>query len=346
MVDSSRLRFRSTRRWSSLLSLTLAALLGAASARAEPRGPLDKDADAERLFREGQKLMEDRRYGEACPKFEAAYRKDQQLGTLLNLAYCHKEQGAIWLAWLEFKESELKAIELKKTDRKDFARQRMAELEKQLAKVVLDSPQKADVIEVLVEDRRVPDAEKGQVFAAEPGQRKFTFRAKGKKQVVQLVNIVRGDKPQKIPVPEMEDQPKEPEVAPPPPQPEEPKPKEPEVKATPSSQGMAPMKIAGFVAIGAGVVGAGIGSYFGLRTLNNECTDGVGGCTADQRATASSNGTIATVAFTAAGALIIGGTVLVLAAPSSDAKPSAKAPAKIHVRPEVGLGWAGLRGSF
>ena len=123
------------------LGLLLCAGLWSTQASAQPRSPAvqspprsvsDKDADAERLFREGQKLLEERRYGEACPKFEAAYKKDQQLGTLLNLAYCHKEQGATWLAWVEFKEAEVKATELKRNDRRDFARQRMAELEKSL----------------------------------------------------------------------------------------------------------------------------------------------------------------------------------------------------------------------
>jgi tetratricopeptide (TPR) repeat protein len=113
------------------MTRTRAALFGLAfftTAHLAYADPLDKDADAERLFREGQKLMEERRYGEACPKFDLAYRKDQQLGTLLNLAYCHKELGTTWLAWVEFKEAELKAIELKRTERRDFARQRMAEL--------------------------------------------------------------------------------------------------------------------------------------------------------------------------------------------------------------------------
>src|SRR3954466_3222786 len=114
-----------------------------------------QEADAERLFREGQKLMEERRYGEACPKFEQAYKKDGALGTLINLAFCHKEQGATWYAWLEFREAEVKATELSRPDRRDFAHARLTELEKNLPKVIIDNPKKVPLTEVLVEDRKV-----------------------------------------------------------------------------------------------------------------------------------------------------------------------------------------------
>jgi hypothetical protein len=126
---------------------------GVSSAHAQTR-----EADAERLFREGQKLMEERRYGEACPKFEAAYKKDGALGTLINLAFCHKEQGAIWYAWLEFREAEVKATELNRPERRDFAHARLTELEKNLPKVVIDNPRKVPLTEVLVEDRKVWEA--------------------------------------------------------------------------------------------------------------------------------------------------------------------------------------------
>ena len=39
-------------------------------------------ADGERASREGQKLLEERRYGEACPKFEQAYKKAQKRGEI------------------------------------------------------------------------------------------------------------------------------------------------------------------------------------------------------------------------------------------------------------------------
>lgn len=322
----------------------------------------DKDADAERLFREGQKLMEDRRYGEACPKLEAAYRKDQQLGTLLNLAYCHKEQGAVWQAWVEFKEAEVKAAELKRSDRRDFARQRMAELEKSLARVVVVEPQqKVELTEVLVEDRHIPEAEKGVTFASEIGQRKFTFRAKGKKQVVQLVKVVKGDRPQRIVVPAMEEEEKEPVAieAPAPRVPEEPK-RAPSTPAGAVRDGSGQRTVA-LVLLGVGVVGAGVGTATGLMTLSNECTksakrENPAGCPTspagqDKAMSGETTGLIADISFGVSGAALVTALVLYLTAPSAPTSATIGGAPKdvrsgIRVMPEIGSGWAGLRGVF
>ncbi|MBX3208998.1 MAG: hypothetical protein KF764_28455 [Labilithrix sp.] len=322
----------------------------------------EKDADAERFFREGQKLMEERRYGEACPKFEAAYKKDQQLGTLLNLAYCHKEQGAIWQAWVEFKEAEVKAVELQRRDRRDFARQRMTELEKSLARVVIESQQRVELTEVLVEDRRVPDAEKRVTFAAEPGQRKLTFRAKGKKQVVQLVTIVKGERPQRITVPPMVDEEKEPVVVAeaPPSHAEEPKTPPPQPRPPEASEGSG-RKTLTFALVGVGVVGVGVGTVTGLMTLSNACSksaraDNPDGCPPgsqvgrDRAAEGELTGLVSTIAFGVGGAALLTALVLYFTEPSDPSAAVGAAPKRartsLRVVPELGAGWAGLRGAF
>jgi len=334
-----------------------------ASAQSGGRALSDKDADAERLFREGQKLLEERRYGEACPKFDAAYKKDQQLGTLLNLAYCHKEQGATWLSWVEFKEAEVKAVELKRNDRRDFARQRMAELERSLARVVIEPQQKVELTEVLVEDRRVPEAEKGIVFATETGERKLTFRAKGKKQVVKLFTIVKSERPQRIAVPPMEDQEEVfAEETPSPRAPDEqPKPAPSARRGEEAHDGSAQKTVA-IVLAGVGLVGIGAGTVTGLMTLSNPCTKGAkekdrSGCPNDQEgrdkaSQGETTGMISNVSFGVGGAALVAALVLYLTAPSGKADPAANAGGRGHTRsavrvmPEIGTGWAGVRGVF
>jgi hypothetical protein len=319
------------------VAVAVAAFLFAAPALAQ-----DKEADAERLFREGQKLLEERRYGEACPKFEAAYAKDRQLGTLLNLAFCHKEQGSIWYAWLEFREAELKAGEMKRFERRDFARARLNELEKSLPKVTIDNPHKTPLTDVLVEEKRVPEAEHGSSFTAEEGKRKFTFKAKGKKSATVLVTIGKlSDKPQRVPVPVMEDGEDAPPVAAAPPPPptvvEHTKVKVVEVEAPGSSQ-----KTIGFVALGVAGTALIVGGVAGVMTLTNECGrllhPTASGCTTDARDSASTTGLISTTGFIVAGVVGATGLILLLTAP--------KAQETAGVRPEIGLGWAGLRGSF
>jgi hypothetical protein len=338
--------------------IVAALCIGLLPAPAAAQSLSDKDADAERLFREGQRLMEERRYGEACFKFEAAYKKDQQLGTLLNLAYCHKEQGSTWQAWVEFKEAEVKATELKRSDRKDFARQRMAELEKSLARVVIDPQSKVELTEVLVEDRRVPEAEKGATFAAEPGQRKLTFRAKGKKQVVQLVTIAKGDRSQHFAVPPMEEQEQEPVAveAPAPRPPEEPHPA-PRPTVAPERQGSSQKTVA-LVLGGVGIVALGAGAVTGLLTLSNDCSSSgknENRCPQDPAEREAvedrgkTTGMISNVTLGVGAAALLAGVILYLTAPNGASSATVAATAaqrRPWMSPQIGAGWAGLHGEF
>ena len=292
--------------------------------------------------------MEQRRFGEACPKFEAAYAKDHALGTLINLAFCHKEQNANWYAWLEFREAEVLAVTLGRADRRDFARQRLAELETKLPKVIIDNPQKLVLTEVLVEDRKVWEAERGAVFAAEEGKRKFTFKAKGKKPATLLHNIVKSEKPQRITVPEMEDGGEEP-----PPVDRTPDPVKDKVEppAARDANPGATQRTIGWVALGVGGVAAVVGTITGLNTITSKCS-GNGACLPEEKESAQSSGAIATVAFVFAALGIGGGLVLLFTAPSAPpasggARGASATPATgVAVTPRIGAGWAGLSGTF
>jgi hypothetical protein len=337
------------------LLAALAGVVGALLGSAGVAQAQDREVDAERLFREGQKLLEERRFGEACPKFEAAYNKDHSLGTLINLAFCHKEEGAIWYSWLEFREAEVKATELNRPDRRDFAKQRLVELEKLLPKVVIDNPRKVPLTDVLVEDRKVWEAERGAVFAAEVGPRRFIFKARGRKNGVLLVNIVKGEKVQHVTVPDMEegsDEPPKPETPADAPKTEPP----PAAAAEPSDSGSMQRTI-GWVAIGVGGVAAIVGAIEGISTLNNACSGGKA-CTADEKSSGNTSATISDVAFVVAGLGVVGGIALIATAPSSSSSPppawassrdrgDRRTPrAGVTVTPKLGFGWASLSGTF
>jgi hypothetical protein len=304
----------------------------------------DREVDAERLFREGQKLLEERRFGEACPKFEAAYSKDHSLGTLINLAFCHKEQGALWYAWLEFREAEVKATELNRPDRRDFAKQRLAELEKQLPKVIIDNPQKVVLTDVLVEDRKVWEAERGAVFAAEAGQRRFIFKAKGKKNGALLITITngKGDRVQHVVVPDMEDgsdAPPRSETAPEATKPEAPPPEQPSDGST--------QRTIGWIAIGVGGVAAVVGSIEGISTLSSPCSGGKM-CLPDEKSSANTSAVISDIGFIVAALGLVGGIALIATAPSGvpAQQPASSARSTITLTPRVGPGWASLSGTF
>jgi hypothetical protein len=326
------------------LGLALGLMLLTSSAAAQTA-----EQDAERLFREGQKLLEERRFGEACPKFEAAYAKDHSLGTLINLAFCHKEQGATWYSWLEFREAEVKATELNRADRRDFAHQRIAELEKQLPKLVIDNPKNLLLTDVLVEDRKVWEAERGAVFAAEVGERRFIFKARGKKPAATLISVAKGDKVQHIAVPDMEDG-----AEPAPAGDHAAAPAKPEAAATTSSSGST-QRTLGWVALGVGGVAALVGTIEGVSTFSSPCHGGKA-CTTDERDSANATGTVADISFVIAILAAGGGVYLLLTAPpdAQAAAPPASArvtaprrdSARVTVTPHLGLGWASVSGTF
>lgn len=303
----------------------------------------EKDADAERLFNEAKKLMEEKKFAEACPKLESAYRKDQQQGTLLNLAYCHSEMGSKWLAWVEFREAESKTND---KSRKEFAHEKMAALEKGLTRLVVDPQTKYEVTEVFLEDRRIYDAEKNTPFFAEPNnQRKVVFHAKGKKAATVLITVGSPkEKMQHIQVPEMADE--DPVAIVPPTETPNTSPSSSPPPAGESGSSWNGQKTLAVGLGAAGVVGVAIGAIFGVKTMTGACTDGPGGepCSAQDRSDASSSGSISTIAFIAGGALLAGGVVVWVLAPSGPAKSGGL------VKPSVGASfgptWAGLRGTF
>lgn len=59
-------------------------------------------ADAERLFEDGRKLLDAGHVADACDAFDASYRADANLSTLMNLASCRKQNAQLATAWGHF----------------------------------------------------------------------------------------------------------------------------------------------------------------------------------------------------------------------------------------------------
>lgn len=304
-----------------VLAGLVVAALGASAGDAGAEG-----SDADRYFREGQELMAQQKYADACKKFESSLKLDTQLGTQLNLAFCYEKIGATWYAWVEYKEAELRAIAQARKDRADFAHGRQRELEKGLARAVIKVSMPAPDV-VMVEDRAIPDAHKGAPFAVESGVRKLTFKRSGKKPVEREVNVPKQGQPYVIEAPaayEDEDLP----PPPPPPKVEAPPPPPP----PPESGGS---RFLAYGALGLGAVGVGLGAAAGVLALSAksdveaQCNTPNKKCTTAEGNAALSRGqsmaTISTVSFIAGGALVASGVALFFILPSG--KKAAIAPA-------------------
>src|SRR5579859_3444728 len=108
---------------------------GAPTAPAIQPAPTANETKAESRFREGSDAFDQGRVDQACADFAESLRLFATLGTLLNLALCHEKQGKTATAWTEFVHAAASAIDPAQRDRREFARQHAAHLERSLVRL-------------------------------------------------------------------------------------------------------------------------------------------------------------------------------------------------------------------
>jgi tetratricopeptide (TPR) repeat protein len=94
---------------------------------------------AERAFRKGKKLLQQKRYQEACAAFEDSFREDPAIGAQLNVARCFQEWGKLVTAHEAFKEA-LKLARATDDDRAPQIKELVTELRKTLPILVVTMP--------------------------------------------------------------------------------------------------------------------------------------------------------------------------------------------------------------
>jgi hypothetical protein len=152
--------------------LFVAALAGAVSM---PRLARASDAQeqqlAQALFEEGRRLMDKRRYGEACPKLAESQRLDPGGGTLLNLAICHEKQGRLATAKIDYDEALAAAARDGRKDRQQIARERLAALEPLVPRisVVIALASDTEGLEVKLDGMVLRRAAWGVMTPVDPG---------------------------------------------------------------------------------------------------------------------------------------------------------------------------------
>lgn len=318
----------------------------------------DQSAIAEDLFRQAKALMDQKKYKEACEKFEGSQRLDPSTGTLLNLADCNEKQGKLASAWGQFSEAATLAKRAGTPDRAAVAQERAKALEPRLSRVRLNVGEKTKVpgLQIFRDDIALDSATWNGLSATDTGKHVFRATAPGKLEWKQIIDVVGEGKATDVNVPPLADAPVE---------------AKPEVKTAPTATETAPppppppppdttLKTAGFVVGGIGVVGLGVGAIAGGlassqwssakdKCPNNLCKDASAQSDAEG---AKSKATLSTVGFVAGGVLLAAGVTMILVAPSSNAPATAgafKRPVKsLAIAPSGGPGAAGidLVGSF
>ena len=238
-----------------------ALLFASPAALAQP----SNGAMAEALFRDGRSLMASGNLAAACPKFAESNRIDPKLGTLLNLALCHEKSGRTASAWAEYNEAATLAGRAGQADREKVASEHAAQLEPGLSRVILDlDPRPGET--VALDDQPVGPAAYHTPIPVDPGSHVLHASAAGMAPYDQPFDIAKGTALTTLKVPDLQPAPQEAghsapaEVS------------EAQPRA-PSSQ----LRTVGFAVGAAGLVLAGLGTYFGIHAFSdktaveNEC---------------------------------------------------------------------------
>jgi hypothetical protein len=301
-------------------------------------------AAAEALFREALELMNAKKYGEACPKLAESNRQDPASGTLLALALCYERADKTASAWAAYAEAASRARVEKRSDREAAATKRIHELEKKISKlsvVVPDAVKDTPGLSIRRDGEVLGDESWNVAMPVDPGKHHVTASAEGY-QSFEVDVTVGGNADRKVlQIAALEKA--ESDGAPPPPLP-------PPKHDEPKGSGNASLQTVGLVTGALGVVGLGVGTYFGISAIskNSDSKNGCDGNSCDEagyqaRSDARSAGNVATIGFVAGGVLLAAGvTLYVVGAPSKTEQTA------VRVAPALGPGVYGgaFRGTF
>jgi serine/threonine-protein kinase len=297
---------------------TAVVLVTATSARSTRADAAPQDRAAARsLFDEGRKLAHAGRYADACPKFEESQRLDAGIGTLFNLADCYEHVDRLASAWSDFLEVADAAKRAGDAEREKVARGRADKLAGRLARITFALAGGANGATIKLDGSVLGAGALGAGLPVDQGSHVVEASATGKKPWTSRVEVADGQATT-VTVPALEDE------APPAPPPPVQAPAAPPVAPAPPEPSGGWMRPAGIAAGAVGLVGLGIGTFFGLQARSQwssaqpRCPNG--GCDQqgyDSWSSSRSSATASTVAFAAGGAAVAAGVVLFLLAPSS-----------------------------
>jgi hypothetical protein len=332
--------------------LTGIAVLALATAVTPALGQ-DAQAQGRTLFNEGVALYNKGDFEAACPKLEASLKAYAGIGTRGKLAECYEKIGRYASAYAAYREVAQLATRGGDPAREQVASERAKSLEAKLSYVTVTLPAANDVPGLVIK-RNGRELDRSKLGSAEPvdsGNVTIDVSAPGRKTFNGHVAVMQGlsvrfEVPSLVadaPVVPVTPRPSPDRLAPPPP----PSPVTDEV--APIVYGGDPpswQKPLGLVLVGVGVVGVGVGGYFGLaaKSKYNSAFDG-GNCDRATKACdpfgqsaihdARSKATVSTILFGAGAGLAVVGAVVFFTAPSSRSHA-------LQIAPTTYAGGAGL----
>lgn len=277
-----------------LLAIALgAAVLQVAPPASAQSSSVTDQALAQALFNQGKKLMTEGKYAEACAKFAASNRTAPGTGTLLNLAVCHEKLGKLASAWVEFSNAADADRRAGNQRRLQYSQQQMQKLAPRLAHITINAPAGAAIpgLVVKLDGAKIATAALGVPAPVDPGKHVVEAKAPGRRTWSKQITVAKNGENHVISIPALAPPGSTPTGATSPTG-APPAGAAPGTAATSGATRGAPppapatgettntRRIGAYVAGGVGVVGIGLGSYFGLKafsdwhTRNDNCPHG------------------------------------------------------------------------
>lgn len=302
-----RARLGPTKRVRPLIGLVVvaASLAFGSSARADADGPEER---ATKLFEKGRALAKEGRCAEAVPVFLESLREAAGIGSMLNLGNCYEVLGKTATAFRQFKRAEEIATS-RHDPRSAEAHARAEALAPNLSIVtvsVVDTGEQD--LALRLDDETLPRERWGTGMPVDPGTHVLEASSPRRGRTLQNVVVRAGAdhatlvEPALVVGPALQ---------------------APSDDSKPGSL----QRTFGFGFAGAGVLGVGLGSVFGILSLTKHssvvdrcpgypmCDPSVRSSIEDDNSSARTSGTVSTISFIAGGALLLGGVLLVLTAP-------------------------------
>jgi serine/threonine-protein kinase len=163
----------------SVLVLALVALAGLMPLPLRAQEDPQRKAAAEVLFNEGQKLLFQGDYEEACRRFEQSQALDSGVGTLLYLGQCYERLGRSASAWATYRAAESFAKANGQADRVRVANERANRLEPTLAKLTVNlaANEPSDGFALTLDGKPLEAVLSGVEFPIDPGRHQLVARA-------------------------------------------------------------------------------------------------------------------------------------------------------------------------
>lgn len=273
-------------------------------------------ARAVQLFDEAQALMEQGKFSEACPKYAASMKLDPQLGALLHVADCYEKTGQLASAWGAFREAEEMARR-RNDARVAIARESAARLEPRLSRLtlVVVEPSATPDLSVRLDGAPIASGAWGTAAPIDTGEHVVEARAPGFETWSAKITIADDGQRARLEVPRLRSLAAAPAFAP---NVEQPLPS--------SDRSGFPLRTLGWVGVGVGAVGLGLGAYFFVQRQNRlderaavcptlrECTTDQGARIHSLTSDARTADTAATLGFVAGGAVAAAGIVTLVVA--------------------------------